>query len=89
MTTIVLARLDTSHEWTGEPYRSDMGEPAPMREVQRPRACVWLLKGGPDDIVNAQAHADSEGWHVFTFPPTERDPLGAAKRAVLMLTEAR
>lgn len=87
---IVIAKAWTDYEVSG-PYRRDLGEAPPMREVLRAKAAMWLNHGTEADVTRAQAHCDSsnDGWEVLTFPPATRDPLGAAKRIVLGAVKVR
>ena len=63
--------------------RSDLGERPLMRSVKVARTALWLNRATPKDVEKARVYAAAEGYHVFTFPPSERDPRGAAARAVL------
>jgi hypothetical protein len=47
---------------------------------------MWLNEATPSDVEKARRHAAERGYHVFTFTG-EKDPLGAARRAVLTETE--
>ena len=59
--------------------RTDLGERPFTREVMRPEALVWLRHGTEADIPKARGYAATQGYTVFTFPPSEKDPLGAAR----------
>ncbi len=65
--------------------RADLGERPEMREVSRPAAAVWLLRGTQEDLEKAQKYTTSLDpvATVYQYPTTERDPLGRAKRDVL------
>jgi len=64
--------------------RVDLGERGEFETIDRPRAAMWLIEGTDADVEKAQAHARtiSESARVFTYASDERDPLGAAKRAI-------
>ena len=79
---IVLARTEEDYEVV-RPGQSDIGIPAKTRVVLVPKALMWLRKGTSADVAKAEAHAKSEGWRVFTYPTSEKDPLGRAKKDVL------
>ena len=79
---IVLARTEEDYEVV-RPGQSDIGIPAKTRVVLVPKALMWLRKGTSADVAKAEAHARSEGWKVFVYPTSERDPLGRAKKDVL------
>lgn len=78
----VIAWTEETAEWDGEPYAVDLGERPGMRPVTKARAAMWLNEATPADVAKAQAYAAAEGGRVYTFSG-ERDPLGAARRAVL------
>ena len=66
--------------------RVDLGELHTFRDVQSPRACVWLLTGDESDRDRAQAFIDSdypETGKVYTFPADEADPLGKARKQIV------
>lgn len=42
-------------------------------------AMVWLNEGTREDLEAAQKFAKAEGYRVFCFPTSERDPLAVAK----------
>ena len=57
---------------------------------EQARALVWLRHAGPVDVAKARAYANQQAAEddvvraaVYTFPTTERDPLGKAKRRIL------
>ena len=59
------------------------------KAVEAARAVCWLREGSAEDVIKAQAHCaasiapDATRSAVYTFDPTERDPLGEAKRRIL------
>jgi hypothetical protein len=82
----VIAWTEEAAEWTGERWAPDLGERCPLRLVKAPRAAMWLNEATPSDVEKARRHAAERGYRVFTFTG-EKDPLGAARRAVLTETE--
>lgn len=65
--------------------RTDLGERPEMRTVREGRACVWLFSGTADDVAKAKAYIreTQPGGSVFTYPPSESDPLPKARAAVV------
>ena len=82
---IVLARVDlTGVEPTGEWERYDGVNYRPkVRIVAEAKACIWLRDGTRSDEAKAKAFAEKEGWTVLTFPTSEPDPLGLARRKIM------
>jgi hypothetical protein len=80
---IVIAWTEDSAEWDGEPYAADLGERPTMRPVRLAKACMWLNRGTAADVEKARVYAAPQGYSVLTFPASVRDPLGAARAAVL------
>lgn len=80
---IVIAWTEDGTEWNGEPFAVDLGERPTMRTVRRAKAAMWLNRGTAADVDAAKRYAAGQGHHVFTFPISVRDPLAAAKDAVL------
>lgn len=81
---IVLASVDvTKLVPTGRNVMRDMNWFPEFRAEAEGKACMWMNKGSAADVAKAEAYAAKEGWKVFTYPTTERDPLGKAKAAVL------
>jgi len=83
---IVLARVEddivASNEWTTA--RGDGINPVPkLRIVKAARAAMWLRAGTADDVKKARVFAADSGFLVFTYPQTEKDPLGKAKQDAL------
>lgn len=79
---IVLARADktalvaTGHHtrFDGVNYRPD------WRLDWEARSAIWLNKGTRADAAKAAEYAAKDGWTVYTYPTTERDPLAKARR---------
>lgn len=81
---IVIARLDED-TMIAEYGQLDIGRPHKFKSVPKPIAAMWLSEGGDEtDLEKCRAYVRkiNDGWKVFTYPQTERDPLGAAKRDV-------
>lgn len=62
--------------------RRDIGERPTLRDVKVPRAVMWKSGGSEKDIEKAQIYAAKEGYQVFVYPTSERDPLGRARREI-------
>lgn len=88
MMIIVLARADIAYRPVGT-WRHDLGERPKMEEVPDPKSLIWLNEGTATDLKKAKAYARQEGYSVFTYPTTERDPLGRAKKDVLVKPKRR
>lgn len=56
------------------------------KEIVVPHAAMWLRRGTSADVKKAEAHAATTGATVFTYPTSERDPLGRAKSDILNVT---
>jgi len=80
--------------WTAEDFavvrerRADLGERPELRAVTVGRAAMWLNRATPADVAKARDYAergtgDGTPMVVFTYPVTEKDPLGRARREVL------
>ncbi len=82
--TIVLARMVDGgvKEHETETEKRDGILKYKLVFFQIPKALVWLNEGDADDLEKAKAHADKEGFSVFTYPTSEKDPIGKAKLAV-------
>lgn len=74
------------------PGRTDLGERSEWTDVETPHAAVWLRRGDASDVEKATVHAATEKYaaiglvgkvHVFTYPTSEEDPLGRARREVM------
>lgn len=83
--TIVLARAEmTGIRETGAMHRPDGVNWVPEIETcKRPVAMVWLNEATAADAAKAHAFANAEGYRVFEYPLSERDPLTKAKNAVM------
>ena len=84
-TTIVLARIEDDFEVVAR-GRVDIGERHKTREVKVGRALIWR-KGVTEsklanELVKAEEFAKADGYEVFAFPSTEKDPLNRAKREI-------
>lgn len=84
MRTIVVAKVYVE-QIVSNPggYRADLGDRPKFTDIQVPRAMVWLNVGDAEDIVNAKLWAAREGYVVFCYDVSERDPLGRAKLDIL------
>ena len=65
--------------------RIDIGERHTFKMERVPKAVMWKNRGSDADLVKARSYASEQGpgHHVFTYPTSERDPLGRAKKDVL------
>lgn len=68
--------------------RIDIGERHTFKMVRVPKAVMWLNRGSEKDLATAILYAAQQSTpqqphHVFTYPTSERDPLGRAKKDVL------
>lgn len=52
------------------------------REYPKPVAALWRQGASQRDLRKARRYAGRLGYSVFTFPKTERDPLGKARAAI-------
>lgn len=89
MKTIVIVWADLLHVWDGKPFRADLGERPGTRIEKVAHAVVWLLAGSEDDVSKAIDYCERENLrihdninkrYVRTYPTTEKDPIGRAKR---------
>ena len=81
---IVIARLD-EETVISELGQIDIGRPHKFKSVPKPLAAMWLSEGGNEtDLEKCRAYVlkINDGWQVFTYPQTENDPLGRAKKDV-------
>lgn len=52
------------------------------------KACTWVLEGTAEDVAQARAYLtreqrDAVRAEVYTYPTSEADPLGLARRTIL------
>jgi hypothetical protein len=87
---VVVAWTDmTGMRPTGRLVKFDGYNTKPEFEpCEEPKAVMWVRKATADDIGRAHRHiarelADMPRASVYTFPTTERDPLGRAKQLIL------
>lgn len=82
--TIVLAKVDMlGSRVTDELVRRDGNWYPVVVPAKRATACVWLNEGTVDDEGKAATYAAKEGYRCFTFPTTEKDPLGRAREMAM------
>lgn len=79
--TIVLAKAEENREVDGRTWLG--AERLKWKDVDAAKALMWRNKGTEEDIETAHRFADAEGYTVFVYPTTERDPLGRAKKEIL------
>lgn len=92
--TIVIAWTVRTSVHDGRPYAADLGQRPGMRTVWEPRACTWTLSGGTGELLKAGTFCARENRSmdsasetprtVFSYPTSTRDPLGAARRDVMI-----
>lgn len=68
--------------------RAELSERPEMREEMVGKAAVWLNRGTPADVQRARAFAATEGYSVFCYATTEKEPLARARRDVLRAAKA-
>ena len=79
--TIVIARTEkTKMVKTGRTVQRDLNYYPEFEFQDEGHAAIWLNEGNADDLRKACAYAEREGYKVFTFPTSEPDPLGKAKK---------
>lgn len=85
MQTIVLARIEnTGLKFTGKFIRPDgVNWREDYKLTPEPKALIWLNEGNESDLEKAKKFAKEENYSVFTFPTTEKDPLGLAKKQIM------
>jgi hypothetical protein len=79
---IVLGWVETKLEVVGT-HRADLGELPNLKQVIVPKVLMWLNKGSEKDLEKAHSYAKAQKDQtvlVFTYPKTEKDPLGRAKK---------
>jgi hypothetical protein len=86
--TIVIARAQqTALVPTGQVTRRDGNWFSEFRLGWEAKAALWLKRGTASDLKKAETFANQEGYKVFVFPTSERDPLGKARCAILQFVE--
>jgi hypothetical protein len=70
--------------------RRDLGERPELEKFNVGKAAMWLNRGTDADVAKARAYARAESdsdktIHVFVYPSSVKDPLGAAKKDVLRM----
>ena len=83
---IVIAWVEEVRVWDGEDYAVDLGASAKFNTERKPRVVVWLKRGHLDDLDKARAHAEAHHptGKAFSYTSLERDPLGRARREILL-----
>jgi hypothetical protein len=82
--TIVIAWVMVEFEVV-KARRTDLGEAPVLKQVLVSKAVMWLNRGTEKDLEKAKVYARSQKDQriaVFTYPTTERDPLGRAKKEI-------
>lgn len=87
--TIVIARVDPEGGAATVARRDRYGTPVEFKYAPAARAAIWLNRGDKSDIAKARRHAEKEGYVVFTYPTSEKDPLGRAKREIMRRYRSR
>lgn len=64
---------------TGRNVMRDLNWFPEFRAEWEGKAAMWKGRGDDTDLAKAKAYAATDGHSVFTFPVTERDPLGKAR----------
>lgn len=80
---IVIAKVEETQVWDGEPYARDLGARAGMKTVRTARAATWCHQGDAAELAKARKFAAEEGWMVFTFPKSTDEAFAAAKRKAI------
>jgi hypothetical protein len=78
---IVLAKLVEDSRIIGE-ARVDLGERHKRESYLKPVAVMWKREGDSEDVARAHEYATADGYTVYVYPTTERDPLGQAKKEI-------
>ena len=80
---IVIVKVEmTGMRPTGRNVMRDLNWFPEFEPAAEAKACMWLHRGTDDDVRKAAA-AMSPEYTVYTFPASDRDPLGKAKAAAL------
>ena len=87
--TIVTAWSEEREVYDGKPFAKDLGVAPKMRKIVVPHAAMWMNRGGPSDVEKAKKYAEKEGHRVFLYPTSEKDPLGRARKDVLVTTKVK
>ena len=82
---IVIAKVEmTGLRPTGRSVRFDGVNYRPQFEpAPEAKAAMWLRNGTDADVEKAISANARDGWKVYTFDKSERDPLGKARAAAL------
>lgn len=80
---IVVAWTEEGREITKIGDQS-LGEMHEFRAVRVPYACIWKNDGSEEDLEKAQVHAVKQGWTVYTFADSCADPLGDARKKIVV-----
>lgn len=82
-TQIVIAWPDETMELV-DPGAPDIGRSAKFTARPIGKAAMWLRRGTPADLEKARAYCATEpGRRAYSYPISERDPLGRARREVI------
>ena len=84
--TIVVAWTSEELVFDGRAFAADLGARAGTRTVRTAHAAVWKLRGTDADLGPARAFVGREYGpigRVFSYPASERDPLGRARMSIL------
>ncbi len=73
---------------TGRHIMRDMNYFPEFRVEWEGKAAMWLRKGTDADLEKARKYAETDSRLVFTFPKTEKDPLGSARNLAVKAAKA-
>jgi len=83
---VVYARAEEDFV-VGRERRRDLGERPEMIPVTVGKAGMWSGKTPEpklaETLAKATAYGDKEGYRIFVYPSSEKDPLGRARREVV------
>ncbi len=87
--TIVVAWTEDTQEIAPgqKTWRHDLGERPKFVDVKKAHAAMWLNEGTATDAAGARKYVKKDhpdSGRVFVYPTTEKDPLGWARREVLV-----
>lgn len=68
---------------TGRTAKRDMNYFSEFVAAPEAKGCVWLKRGTLADVADAAKKMGPEGYSVFSFDASERDPIGKAKKMAL------